>query len=56
MTIRDSAKILTFRKGQESEEADCTIDETPNILVGESADHSGPYGKVPKIGCGQGPV
>jgi hypothetical protein len=53
--IAENGKFMKCN-GQESEEDGCTIDETPNIFVGEPADHSGPYGKVTKIGCGQGPV
>jgi len=42
--------------GQESEEDGCTIDSTRFIFQAETEDHSGPYGKVKKIGCGQRPL
>ncbi|KAF5316579.1 hypothetical protein D9619_006735 [Psilocybe cf. subviscida] len=36
--------------GQDSTDAGCTIDTVPNILVGSTADHSGPYDGV-TMGC-----
>jgi hypothetical protein len=36
--------------GQDSTDAGCTIDTVPNILVGSTGDHMGPYDGV-TMGC-----
>lgn len=48
--IQESGGAWVACSGQDNTESGCTIDDVPNIFVGDTSDHSGPYNGI-SMGC-----